>query len=351
VRSTRRLSWVDPAKGAAVAMVVMYHATQYLAPVGVDVFLGRARAVFELFPLPALFLIAGMAAAPHAGMSLGQLWWRRTWPVVYVYFLWSLMRAVVYGVVPGLPVGESDPPAAAWRTLVTLPVLPSSLYWFLYALILYMLLRRLIARFPGWVQVVASLVVSAAFSASLVTVDNVGWTRIGVLFVFYVVGAVFANHLKAAVDSTSWIHVVPLGLGALLTAGALLLGLRHLPGLATLGQFLAVAAGVVAVAHLRTGRLRNALTSLGRQSFRVYLVHIFPVALICLGLDLLHPDWPRPVDLAVQVATIVLVLWVSLRFSVVSGRWRWLYAPPGWLTRGTSGRGVRRRGIEADVPS
>ncbi|GAA4967604.1 acyltransferase [Kineococcus glutinatus] len=347
--TARRLSWAVPVKGLAIALVVAFHVTLYLDPAGVDVVLGRVKALFELFPMPAFFLVAGLAAGSHPNLSLGSLWWRRVYPVVYVYVLWSLLRTVFYLLVPGLQGGLGDLPADDWRTVLLLPVWPSSSYWFLYALALFMVLRWLVARVPAGIQLAVAAVVSAAFSSGIVSVGNVGWTRIGSLFVFFLAGALLSAPLKRAVDRSRPWHVALLAAGVLVVTAALLLGLRRVPPVALVGQVLAVATGVVALAHLPAGRVRDVLTTLGEQSFRVYLVHLFPIVLICAGIRLLEPAWPRVVDAGVQAVVALLVLWLSVRFSVLSGRWRWLYAPPEALLPAR----LRRRPAprhRADVP-
>lgn len=331
--AARRLTWADPAKGLAIVLVVAYHVALYLHPVGVDVLLGRGKALLELFPMPAFFLVAGMAAASHPALSLSALWWRRIYPVVYVYLLWSLLRAAFYLVLPGLQGGLGDLPAAEWRTVALLPVWPSSSYWFLYALALFTLLRWLLARVPAPVQLAGAAAVSAAFSSGLVVVDNVGWTRIGALFVFFLAGALLSARVKQAVDASRPWHLLVLGGAVVLVTAGLVLGLRAVPGVALAGQVAAVALGVVACAHLPSGRARAALTALGRDSFRIYLVHMFPIVVIAALIGTTDPAWARPVDAAVQVGVVLVVGWLSVLFARHVG-WRWLYAPPEALLPG-----------------
>lgn len=345
-----RLTWADPAKGLAISMVVAFHVTLYLAPAGVDVLLGRGKVLLELFPMPAFFLIAGMAASSHPGLPFRALWWRRIYPVVYVYLLWSLLRAAFYAVTPGLRGGLGDLPADRWQTIALLPVWPSSSYWFLYALALFTAVRWAVSRLPGWVQLVGSALLSVAFTSGLVSVDNVGWSRIGGLFVFFVAGALMGSRVKSAVDASRKWHLVPLAVVLLGSVGLLLAGFRWIPGVALVGQCAAVACGVVFCAHLAAGRARSALSVLGQQSFRIYLFHIFPIVLAAALIEAVDGDLPRVVDVGLQVGVMVGVLFLSLRFAQLR-TWRWLYTPPQALQARQPAGGAQTRRAPAEPPA
>ncbi|MEZ0491227.1 acyltransferase family protein [Kineococcus sp. TBRC 1896] len=347
MNASRRLTWADQVKGLAIAMVVVFHVSLYLDPVGVDAVIGRLKVPFELFPMPAFFVIAGMAAAGHGRLGVSAVLRRRVLPLAYVYFLWSLLRTVFYLLVPGLQGGLGDLPADEWRTVALLPVWPSSSYWFLFALALFTMLRRLVAALPPAVQLGGSAVVSAVFSSGIVRVDNVGWTRIGSLFVFFVAGALLAPRLKRLVDASRPWHVLPIALGVLVFTAALLTGLRHVPGITLAGQVLAVAGGIVLVAHLPVGRVRDGLTTLGRNSYGVYLLHLFPIVLVTSALRLVDPAWPRPVDVTVQLGLSAAVLWLSWRLALVATRFRWLFAPPERFVRAGRSRREPRSTVGA----
>ncbi|MFB9375708.1 acyltransferase family protein [Kineococcus gynurae] len=327
-----RDSWTEPVKGAAIVMVVLFHVIQYLGDAGVDVMLGRVKALGELFPLPAFFLVAGLAAAGHPGLPVVEVWRRRALPIAYVYLLWSALRTVVYLLVPALPYGDSDLPPLDWRTIALLPVWPSSSYWFLYALVVFIMVRRLVCRVPPAVQLAGAAVLSALFAGGWVRVDNLGWNRIAVLFVFFLVGALCGQRIKAFVRGSRPWFLLPLGAALLVLFAGLLLGLRAVPFVPLLAQLLAVTVGILAIAWLPAGRLRDGLATVGTQAFRVYLVHLFAVVLVALALRTFYPDVPRVVDVALQFVVTGVVLWLSLRFSTFSGRWRWLYVPPKALT-------------------
>ncbi len=323
--------WATATKGLAIAMVVAFHATLYLQGAGLDVLLGRAKAAFELFPMPAFFLIVGMAAASHRRMTLGTLWWRRLLPLLYLYVLWSLIRTVFYLVVPGLDGGMGDLSATDPRALLLLLVWPSSSYWFLWALMVFTLVRWLIAPAPVWLQLAGSAVLSTLFTSRLLDAGNIGLDRVGGLLFFFVAGAVLAQPIKAAVARVRPRDQLVLLLAIALITLGLLTGLRWLPFLALAGQVAAVALGITLCARLRPGRVRRVLTALGDETFIIYLVHLFlivPVAALVAASD---PQWPRWLDAGVQAALGLGALAGSYAVARLVRRVRWLYMPPAWM--------------------
>jgi len=186
-----RKAWADVTKGVAIILVVYYHASLYLQHYGIDGTIDRAKAVLELFPMPAFFLVAGLFGARMTTWTFRELWYRRLWPVLYLYLEWSVVRTVFYLVVPGVSGELGELHATHPLTLALLLVWPSSRYWFLYALFLFILLAWLLRRLPAAVQVGLLAVVSTFFTTGLVQTPNLGWNRIGALAVFYVAGVVY----------------------------------------------------------------------------------------------------------------------------------------------------------------
>ena len=329
--------WSTPAKGLAIAMVVAFHATLYLKDAGVDVALGRGKVALELYPMPAFFLVVGMAAASHRRLGLGALWWRRLAPLLYLYVLWSLIRTVFYLVVPGLGGGLGELSATDPRSLALLLVWPSSSYWFLHALLIFTLVRWLVARAPAWAQLAGSALVSTAFTSGLVATGDVGWDRVGGLFFFFTAGAVLAAPVKAAVASARPRHLVALALAGASVTLALLLGLRWVPLLVLLGQVVAVGFGAVLCALLPAGRaplglLRRALSALGEETFTIYLIHLFLIVPVAAAISAAGaPPGSRGVGLAVQLALSAASLYGSYLLARQVRRVRWLYLPPAWM--------------------
>jgi fucose 4-O-acetylase-like acetyltransferase len=324
-------------------MVIAYHATLYLQSADVDAVLGRAKAAFELFPMPVFFLIAGMFATRHAQYSFRGLWTRRLLPLLYLYVVWSAIRAAFYAVVPGLNGELGELPATDPLTLLLILVWPSSSYWFLYALLIFTLFRWLIAGAPVWLQVSGSAVVSTLFTAGVVDAGNIGWNRVGALFFFFVLGAVFARQIRDVVPRARLIHLglATVAFGAV--AGLIVLGLRWVPLVVLVGQLAAVAVGILTCARLARLRVFAIFATLGVRSLKVYLLHLFVIVPAVALIALADPDWPRWVDVLVQAVLIALAVAASLGLARVTTRLRWLYLPPAALRNPRDGADLRGR--------
>ncbi|MCZ2817337.1 acyltransferase family protein [Modestobacter sp. VKM Ac-2984] len=344
--TTGRFAWLEPVKGLAIFMVIAYHVTLYLKSADVDAVLGRAKAVFELFPMPAFFLIAGIFAGRHGATKFRALWKRRLLPLLYLYVVWSVIRTVFYFVVPGLngelgEISATDP--------LALPLIlfwPSSSYWFLYALFLFTLGRWLIARAPVWVQLAGSGLVSTLFTSGLVDAQNIGWNRVGALFFFFVLGAVFSREIRDFVAQARPVHL-GIAFAALVVSTALIvLGFRWVPLVVLVGQLSAVAVGVLITRYLVRLPGFGIFTSMGTASLKLYLLHLYVIVSATALIELLDPAWPRWVDVGVQVALVIVTVVASFGLARLTSRVRWLYAPPALL------RGPRRRGAHRDpVPN
>ncbi|QIG38558.1 acyltransferase [Microbacterium sp. 4R-513] len=325
-----RLGWADLVRGAAIICVVYFHATLFLGAIGIDDTLGRVKAVFELFPLPAFFLMAGVFGAR------GILEWdfrtlaaRRLLPLVYVYVLWSLLRFALFTAFPALPSRDTDIPPADPLSLVLLPVLPASLYWFLYALALFMLVAWTVRRMPRGLVVGGALVVSGLFTSGLVNTHTIAWNRIGALFFFFVVGVFLAEPLKRGVARANVSALLVAAGGFVVVAGTLVVfrSLLRVPLLVTLGQCLAVAVAILLAKYAARASAFDVVQSIGRASLPIYLVHIFAIAPLAFALGLLQPDWPAAVNIAVTFAVTAIAILCGFGLARLATIAPWLLMP------------------------
>jgi uncharacterized membrane protein YcfT len=325
-----RLGWADFVRGAAMICVVYFHTTLFLSAVGVDQTIGKAKSVFELFPLPAFFLMAGIFGAR------GILTWdfrtlavRRLLPLAYVYVLWSVLRFVLFSAFPALPARDTDIPPADPISLALLPILPASIYWFLYALMLFMLVTWAARRVPRWVLVTVSLVISTLFTMGLVNTHTIAWNRIGALAFFFVVGVFFAKELTSAVERANVWHLVAVFSGFVVVGGSLVAfrSLLRVPLLVTLGQCLAVAVVVLIAKYAARVPALAFVRSIGLASLPIYLVHIFAIAPLAFVVGLLSPDWPAAVNIAVAASVSAIAIACGFGIARLARVAPWLLMP------------------------
>lgn len=283
-----RRDWMDVVKGAAIIMIVAYHVSLFLNSLGMDAAgVGRARIVLDLFPMPAFFLISGLFQTRIQSWSFADLWRRRLRQYLYLYVVWSLLRFVFYLIVPNVRADGAGTAASDPLALLGILVWPISSYWFIYALFVFTLVLWASRVLPAWVLVAAALVASTLMSAGLIDTENVGWNRMIEYFVFFVLGATFQRRIHAAVERTTPLVIVGsivafAGFAAFATFVPRVAGI---PGVAFIGQVLVVAAGFTLATRVARVRPLGWLSYIGVRSLNVYLVHIFVIALLAIGLS------------------------------------------------------------------
>ncbi|MBD7917231.1 acyltransferase family protein [Cellulomonas sp. Sa3CUA2] len=329
--AARRHGWVDLAKGVAIVMVVAYHALLFLETADVGVApLGRARLALELYPMPAFFLLAGVMQRRLVTTRWAQVWQRRVLPLLYLLVVWSLVRFAFF---TALPMVRSDGPPWSGRDasrLLLVLVAPDSIYWFLWALAAVTVLTWLLRRHPV-PSVVGAVLVSGAVTSGLVVTGVFAWDRALAFLAPYVVGVHAGPWVVRAVAAMTWRRVA-LAVGVVLLVLAALVAVpltRRVPGAALLGQA-AVLAAALGAAHLVGERpWTRPLRDLGRRSLPLYLVHLYPVALLTIAVrqvPALHGTPARGMPL-VALVTVLSLLASLLVARLLPNRWRLLQLP------------------------
>ncbi|MEU1971720.1 acyltransferase [Microbacterium sp. NPDC019599] len=325
-----RLGWADFARGAAIVCVVYFHATLFLGTVGIDQTLGRVKLALELFPLPAFFLIAGIFSARSIlDGSFRDLVLKRLLPLGYVYVLWSVLRFALFAAFPALPSRETDIAPTDPMSLVLLPALPASLYWFLYALLLFTIVMRLVRRLRRWIVLTAAAVLSTLFTTGVVNTSTIAWDRIGALLFFFAAGVLMSREIIAAMSRARAHHLVfaVAGYAAIVAVLFFFRGASRVPFVVLAGQCLAVAAALLISRQLVKVPMLGFVSSIGRTSLPIYLVHILVIPPIAYALGLVDPDWPAVVNITVTVAVTTVALLAGYGLQALAFRAPWLLAP------------------------
>ena len=200
-------------------------------------------------------------------------------------------------------------------------------------------------------QVAGSALVSTLFSTGLVHAQNVGWSRVGGLFFFFALGAVWSREIRDLVARARPVHLVAAFAVFVVVSALILLGLRWIPFLALVGQVAAVAAGIMAVARFARWRLFGMFEPLGVNSLR-------STCCTCSS----SRSWSHRSRCSTRrtgpggspwPCSLCTPSWSTVAASALAhgtSRVRWLYVPPAFL-RPSARSGGGSRGARADVVS
>lgn len=162
----RRIEWIDCAKGAAILLIALHHATSYETAIfgrtltlpvfnwrNLDLFLYHIR-------LPVFFFVSGVAASGHLSSRATGPNWATARGYALLYVLWSLALCTI---VPDWP--DFDPGHYPTWTDITGLALGDSTVWYLWAILLCLMIGRLTMALPGWIPILAAVATYAAIDA------------------------------------------------------------------------------------------------------------------------------------------------------------------------------------------
>lgn len=323
-----RVEWADVAKGACIALVVLFHATNFLLTRGYG---AEGWVVFNQFlepvRMPLFFLVAGL----FAGKALSRSWKfvlrSRVALLAYLYVLWLVLRYMYFVLVPGASLTREE--SSPWNMVIGL-VVPHNGLWFVYALALYFVGAKLLQRWDMRLQLTAVFLL-AVVGRSL---EELPWTWQNMLgyFMFFLLGL----HAKPLLAGIARRTSIPAIVGAVAAyCGATYLAMRLDAGeyalTAIVLSLLGLVVGILAAARLRWRLAVRALSKLGTLTLPVYLMHEIAMGTVSYGwltLGLL-PDFHvvqmfGPVVVALIGIAGALVLYHLLQLGGMS----WLFRLP-----------------------
>ena len=337
--ASRRVDWVDIAKGVCIVFVVMMHSTLGVERVmGDEGFMGLVVAYAKPFRMPDFFLISGLFLA----LTIDRPWRlyldRKVVHFVYFYVLWLSIQFAFKA--PGIAL-EQGAAAAAAQYLMAF-VEPFGTLWFIYILPIFFVLTRWLKTLPRiWVFAWAAWL-------NVLPVDT-GWLLVdefAARYVYFFAGYAAAPLVFRAAD---WAGCNRRAGGAVLAVWAVVNGLLvfvPVPGwLAGFGErpselpFVGLALGFAgALAIVFTASLmaasRGAVTRFfrlaGENSIVVYLAFFLPMAATRTALVKVMP-WlgAGTISLIVTLVAVVsplVMMWLINR----TGHGGFLIRRPRW---------------------
>jgi len=335
-----RLAWPDAARGLAIGLVVLYHATNWTWSTGYEV--GVLREVNETLRslrMPLFFTVAGMFAGkwmtvPWSRLARGKLLF-----FAWVFVLWEPISLVVRLLTGYYQVADADwgtlAHELAWSLLV-----PRSELWFIWTLAAFFVIARALRRVPVPVQLVAAAGVSGWALAGWEP-ETIAWRGTAQFVLFFLGGLHLRPLLERFAERLTWlwaVGAVAVWLGVQVAVREL--GLADVPGLYLLANIAGVPAGVAAsVLASRVPGARYLPRSLGLQWLGARTLPVFVThTSVVLGLLFLlysNAVWiPAPQSQWLPVALWAAAIAVGLGLGALAPRIgaRWLFAPPNRLT-------------------
>lgn len=291
-----RIAWLDAARGIGIVLVVIGHIERGLVGAGIATAPGWGLfdAALYTFHMPLFMLLAGINVPDTLRRGTGRFVADKLRSVAYPYLLWSLLQG---GVLVVLSRFVNN--GASWGDLARIGWQPMSQFWFLYALMAYLLLAAITGARPLVLLPVAIAALVAGFP-----MDGEGILhRLSYYLVFFAIGVSLAGPIKG------WQARRPL-LSALALALGWLAALQIVPrgGSAphmTVYALPCALLGTACVMNLAAGLggvAQRVFVRLGEWSMSIYVMHILAGAGVRIAMARIGLQVPAIAYLAAGVA-------------------------------------------------
>jgi uncharacterized membrane protein YcfT len=271
---SKRIDWVDYAKGICIIMVVMMHSVLGVElAAGENGFMHPLVAFAKPFRMPDFFLISGLFLPIVIDRDWRTFLDRKVVHFAYFYVLWVTIQ---FGFKAPSFAAESSWSHAGYLYLESF-IEPFGTLWFIYLLPIFFVVTKATRRAPPLlIWGLAAMLEMAHFST--------GWTVIdefGARFVYFYTGYLFADYvfaLSAHARVWPWLALASLLLWALLDGGLVRFGVSEWPVI-SLALGLAGACAVITVATLLArANWLNFVRFCGEHSIVIYLAFFLPMA-------------------------------------------------------------------------
>jgi uncharacterized membrane protein YcfT len=305
---SRRIDWVDYAKGICIVMVVMMHSV-----LGVELAAGQTGFMHVLvafakpFRMPDFFLISGLFLSVVIDRDWRTYLDRKVVHFAYFYVLWVTIQ---FGFKAPSFAAEAGWAHVGFLYLESF-IEPFGTLWFIYLLPVFFVVTKATRKMPP----LAIWAVAAALETAHI---STGWTAIdefGARFVYFYSGYLFATQVFAMSDHARAqppLALAGLALWALINGGLVMSGFSEWP-LISLMLGLAGACAIVTMGTLLAqAHQLTFLRFCGEHSIVIYLAFFLPMAAtrtLLLKAGLIHDI--GTVSLIVTVAGVAgaLAIW------------------------------------------
>ena len=351
MNQTKRLDWVDAAKGISILLVVMMYAANGAGEATNNV--GALHYVIGFatpFRMPEFFLISGLFLANVIGRPWAKFADRRAVHFLYFYAIWAVIHIV-------LKVGiASRDPGTALEYMGWAIIQPYGVLWFIYVLAFTSVATKILMelRIPHWLAFAGA----AALNLAQLDTQSYAFDQFAKYFVFFYAGYAFApfifnvvtKAMNAPKIAIALLAIWALGNGALVFTpgfiaepGHFTMGLAETPvikfALALIGTLaLCVGAGLI-----NKVKWMGWLNYIGKSSLVIYVAFVLPLGIartVLVKLDLFTDTTQLSiVTMLIALITPLIAHWVIKKINFG----HFLFARPAWAK-------LPETGVKADQP-
>ncbi len=334
---SKRMDWVDSAKGISIILVVMLYAANSVgeATNGTG-FLHYIIGFATPFRMPEFFLISGLFLSSVIGRDWKSYLDRRFVHYMYFYALWAAILIIVkVGLFAGDPVQ-----AISWLGWAIID--PYSMLWFIYVLAFFSLVAKIAhsLKIPHWAMLIG------AAALQIAPVDGPGYAidYFSEYLVYFYSGYVFAPYIFKLVN---WFLQRPAYIVGTLVLwaginGALVflpefkampdhfeMGYAAIPGLHLLLALVGAMAVCITAALFSRYNAMNWLKWMGAHSIVIYLGFSLPMGVsreILLRVGIVDTGVLSAIVLLVAIVSPLILYWLVQK----TGWGKFLFTRPAW---------------------
>ena len=338
--NTKRVEWIDYAKGIGIVLVVYGHVIIGVSNSGVveaattnlQLFTKSSLDFLYCFHMALFFFISGLFVDGRANNSTNDFknfFWKKVKTIAYPYLVWSIIQGLFYALM--------SPYTNTKFNILDLPLriifIPIAQFWFLYILFAYHIIFVLLKRFFNiyiilFISVILYLI-STNYAIEIYVVRGFAER-----FIYFVLGATTAKFLHEAANKMTNVQCVGLSLAFLCAQISIFFLVSvvlklYIPREALLG-FLLASLGILSTlclsVYLDRLKVLVFVRHLGSLSMPIYLVHLLGVVATRIFLQkILHIN-----DLLLHIfaATVVGILFPLTLYSIAEKlQFPYLFSP------------------------
>lgn len=271
-RREARITWLDVARGIGIILVVAGHSERGLTAAGIAADAGWRWFDLALysFHMPLFMLLAGINIRHSRAHGRWPFLRSKLRTVAYPYVLWSLIQGGLLVLLSSQTNSKAD-----WSMLWSIGWRPIAPFWFLYALMLYILLVAIVGlRARILIPVAAAGLIGSAYLNGDTLLHQLCYQA-----TFFVIGALGSQSIMHWTPRPAWPWLIT-STGLWWVALWLMPAMEATPYLmprALPAALLGIAIVLIA-SQMLAGGSATAFAWLGQRSMTIYVMHILATA-------------------------------------------------------------------------